>query len=343
MRIAYSNIIQTQYGNLLLLKPEEKSPLLLPANEHKQLVVIDFEYASANTRGAEFANHFTEWCYNYHHPKESHALNEKRYPTPLEQHRFLKTYIQHHPVLEAASPSSAFSMIGGSDNDNPASPTFTKIDSISSISSFKLDSRPPPDSYAEEEKRREQAVENEIQRLSRDIRLWRAANSAVWVAWGLVQAKIPGMEEALSARRQSRQGDVTPTGSPDISKHNITSESSHNDSLLGQRKDSHLQLASDPLSPEIAALAAAAGDKRPEGSEFPFTNVAANASISSSGVEDDEDENAEDDDDDDENYDCLAYAHERALFFWGDVLQSGVVKPEELPEELLRKVKVVEY
>lgn len=32
--------------------------MLLPANEHKQLVVIDFEYASANVPGLEFANHF---------------------------------------------------------------------------------------------------------------------------------------------------------------------------------------------------------------------------------------------------------------------------------------------
>ena len=49
---------QTQYGNLLRLEPKGESPLLHPANEHKQLVVIDFEYASANTRGLEFANHF---------------------------------------------------------------------------------------------------------------------------------------------------------------------------------------------------------------------------------------------------------------------------------------------
>lgn len=49
---------QTQYGNLLRMEPATQSPLLLPANEHKQLVVIDFEYSSANTPGLEFANHF---------------------------------------------------------------------------------------------------------------------------------------------------------------------------------------------------------------------------------------------------------------------------------------------
>lgn len=49
---------QTQYGNILRMMPEGESPLLLPANQHKQLVVIDFEYANANVPGLEFANHF---------------------------------------------------------------------------------------------------------------------------------------------------------------------------------------------------------------------------------------------------------------------------------------------
>ena len=49
---------QTQYGNVLRLEPSGTSPLLQPANEHRQLVVIDFEYASANVPALEFANHF---------------------------------------------------------------------------------------------------------------------------------------------------------------------------------------------------------------------------------------------------------------------------------------------
>jgi choline kinase len=52
------NLRQTQYGNILRMMPEGESPLLLPANQHKQLVVIDFEYANANLPGLEFANHF---------------------------------------------------------------------------------------------------------------------------------------------------------------------------------------------------------------------------------------------------------------------------------------------
>lgn len=40
------------------MTPAGESPLLLPANEHKQLIVIDFEYSNADLPGYEFANHF---------------------------------------------------------------------------------------------------------------------------------------------------------------------------------------------------------------------------------------------------------------------------------------------
>lgn len=49
---------QAQYGNILRMTPSGESPLLQPMNQHKQLVVIDFEYANANVPGLEFANHF---------------------------------------------------------------------------------------------------------------------------------------------------------------------------------------------------------------------------------------------------------------------------------------------
>jgi choline kinase len=41
-----------------MVPDDSESPLLSAANEHKQLVVIDFEYANANVPGLEFANHF---------------------------------------------------------------------------------------------------------------------------------------------------------------------------------------------------------------------------------------------------------------------------------------------
>ncbi|MCJ1379575.1 hypothetical protein MMC17_002677 [Xylographa soralifera] len=273
----------TQYGNLLRLEPSGESPLLLPMNEHKQLVVIDFEYASANTPGLEFANHFTEWCYDYHDSEKAFACNTSAYPTPAEQYRFLKAYVQHRPQ---SNPHASATPL--------ASPS---PDPSSSISAFMLDSRSPPVSYAEEERLRQEEIEKEIQRLTHETRLWRIANSAQWVAWGVVQAKISGMDDALSCEK-------TPTQSPPA------------------------RSTTDPFSPHATAEKPAPVDKRPEG-------LVAEALA--------EDHELPHEEDDEEEFDYLGYAQERAMFFWGDCLGMGFVREEDLPREMLGKVKRVEY
>lgn len=282
MLTGHADHVKTQYGNLLRLEPSGESPLLLPANEHKQLIVIDFEYASANVPGLEFANHFTEWCYDYH-SSTSYALNANRYPKPEEQHRFLKAYVQHRPPVRTRPSMSP--LVGPS----PAT--------SSSISTFMLDSRAPM-AQIEEEKRQDEAMESEVKKLMEETRLWRIANSAQWVAWGIVQAKVPGMDEALEAQKSS-----TPTAEDTITR------------------APQSQLNSDPLSQENEHFARDEHEKRPE---------------SRDDVPEDGQEEAEE-------FDYLGYAQERAMFFWGDVLQIGIVKKEDLPEELLKKVKVVNY
>ncbi|APA12071.1 hypothetical protein sscle_08g068410 [Sclerotinia sclerotiorum 1980 UF-70] len=189
----------TQYGNILRLVPElpvdgsAPSPLLLPMNHHKQLVVIDFEYASANTRGLEFANHFTEWCYNYHAPPPmTWTCDTRNYPTIEEQKRFIRAYINHRPHFNL----HAYSTPKFEGRDAPAG----------SIKEFMLDSRTlaserdmPSSStnlYAEEEARREEETEKQVEEMLREVRMWRLANSAQWVAWGIVQAKVPELDDA---------------------------------------------------------------------------------------------------------------------------------------------------
>ena len=160
-----------------------------------------------------------------------------------------------------------------------------------------LDSRAPM-AQIEEEKRQDEAVESEVKKLVTETRLWRTANSAQWVAWGIVQAKVPGMDEALEAQKNS-----TPKSE---------------DTII-QAPQAHLD--SDPLSQEIGELAQDAHEKRPESRE----------EVPQEGHEEEEE------------FDYLGYAQERAMFFWGDVLQLGIVKSEDLPEELRNKVKVVNY
>jgi choline kinase len=242
----------------------------LPANSHKQLVVIDFEYASANTTGLEFANHFTEWSYNYHDPDHPHAFNEKSFPTIEEQRRFIRAYVMHSPGTKTPNPTS----------------------SSASISNFMLDSRTPTSDYPVEETKRDAAVEEEVDRLMKDALLWRAANSAQWVAWGIVQAKVP----ELDANEEVEKSGPAPV------------------------------LHSDPLSEEGRAASDAALDKRPEGEK-------AEALLDGHVLP----EEAEDEDE----FDYLSYAHQRAMFFWADVLALGVIKKEDLPEEVLKNLKAV--
>lgn len=88
----------TQYGNLLRLLPPPGSPLLRPRNEHKQIVVIDFEYSGANVRGVDIANQFCEWMSDYHHPEHPHFADETKFPTREEQLNLIQGYVEHGSV-----------------------------------------------------------------------------------------------------------------------------------------------------------------------------------------------------------------------------------------------------
>lgn len=49
---------------------------MLPQNAHKQLIVIDFEYANANLVGLEFANHFvSSYLWPAHAQTNNRRLN----------------------------------------------------------------------------------------------------------------------------------------------------------------------------------------------------------------------------------------------------------------------------
>ncbi|KAI1761130.1 kinase-like protein [Hypoxylon sp. FL1150] len=261
----------TQYGNILRVRPDDKkSPLMQPNYEHKQLVVIDFEYSAANTRGLEFANHFTEWCYNYHDEAAPYACDTSAYPTPAEQRRFVRAYVHHRPefphpnastpnltplATPTMAPTSTFS--SGLDSPGPSS--------SSSIKEFMLDSRAPPGGWKEEERRREDLAEAQIDALVDETRLWRVANSAQWVAWGVMQAKIPGFADGAEVV---------------------------------------VEAATQPTA--IAAP---------------------------------EEEEAEGDA---EEFDYLAYAQDRAMFFLGDCVKLGLLREDELSTEVRGRLKYVD-
>ncbi|EAU93424.2 protein kinase subdomain-containing protein PKL/CAK/ChoK [Coprinopsis cinerea okayama7 len=83
----------TQYGNLLKLEDSNEV-----ADEHRQLIVVDFEYAGPNPAAYDIANHFHEWTANYH-GDTPHLLNRARYPTFAERRNFYSAYIHHSNML----------------------------------------------------------------------------------------------------------------------------------------------------------------------------------------------------------------------------------------------------
>ncbi|GAA6043060.1 hypothetical protein JCM8097_005141 [Rhodosporidiobolus ruineniae] len=106
----------TQYGNLLLITPNhpgdqaEEEEIERQARReggaHRRLIVVDFEYAGANARGFDIANHFCEWQADYHHPSLAHSLSAHQpYPTYAERVRFLRAYVGCDGGLDSASPS----------------------------------------------------------------------------------------------------------------------------------------------------------------------------------------------------------------------------------------------
>lgn len=158
-----------------------------------------------------------------------------------------------------------------------------------------LDSRAPPGerySYQEQEAQVEQKIEEETRRLMAETRLWRMASSAFWIAWGIVQAVVPGMPDL-----DDEDDKKAPTGE------------------------------------EAAVLESATKEVRDEAASEQQQN----------GAEAGAAEHEESQGEDEEEFDYLGYAQERAMFLWGDAITLGMIKPEELPEEVRNMVKMVEY
>lgn len=297
--------------------PSGTSPLLLHANEHKQLVVIDFEYAGANVPGLEFANHFSEWCYDYYDPEAPYALTHQLYPTVAEQERFIKAYIMHGTNFP--SSVSTPNMPGG---QNEASAGAGGV--AASLAAFKLDARMPvKDPRRDKERDRniypqrsrtrasssssttstlnnstnledlDQDISSTTQRLMRETRLWRPANTAQWVAWGIVQATIPELaNESGDDESDDQEGKRERGLRPEL-------ESEHDNETTND-------IQSDSGKSE----------KKNAGNDTTTTCVT--------------------------DFDYLSYARDRALLFWGDLVALGIVDEKELPDEVRSRLKMVE-
>jgi choline kinase len=157
---------------------------------------------------------------------------------------------------------------------------------LSSLAPLDLDSTTEADlqGQSEVEKSHEDNLQAELQFLMKQTRLWRVINSAQWVAWGIVQAKVPGMEEAIAAAAAAK----APNGN----------------GPSGGSTGSVVTAAEPPVQPPVDA-----------------------------------------DVDEADEFDYLAYAQDRAMFFWADLLALRLVREDELPPQMVEHIKsrMIEY
>jgi choline kinase len=254
----------------------------------------------------------TEWSYNYHDADYPWRCNTKYYPTLEEQHRFIVSYLMHTPSYRA--PGGAVS--------NPPTPHLGPLPTSASttalaatvapntISAFMLDSRAPPgEKYSEQEAQRERQTEDEARRLMAETKLWRLANSAMWVAWGIVQAHVPGLPDFDAEEKRAA---------------NIEGTAAKLESATAElRAAAEISEEKDKKDGSVSQKDAAGGN------DSTTTDAQSDTDIFKSQ--------------DEEEFDYLAYAQDRAMFLWGDAVRLGMVGVEELPERVRERIKNVEY
>lgn len=184
-----------------------------------------------------------------------------------------------------------------------------------------LDSRASLAQITDREVRNDKALDEKVELLMAEVRLWRIANTAQWTAWGIVQARIAEMEEELARAEEENRNlndmegcsSSGPSGSQDPSQE------------------------SDP----VVVQASSASTTLREGSGAELERENSRSSLPRE--EDDNVSNHSDKSDHSGEFDYLAYAHERAMLFWGDIVGLGILSKDILPEALLPKLKYLDY
>jgi choline kinase len=170
-----------------------------------------------------------------------------------------------------------------------------------------LDSRAPPgEKYSEQEAQRERQTEEESRRLMAETKLWRLANSAMWVAWGIVQAQVPGLPDFEAEEKRANANESA----------------------------AELESATTEMRAEAEAVAKEEKKTGSVSREKVYEKEGAETGAEDADIFKSQDE---------EEFDYLAYAQDRAMFLWGDAIRMGMIKAEELPEDVRQRVRMVEY
>lgn len=183
----------------------------------------------------------------------------------------MSTYLTHRPAVTATM--------------SPLSTPSIRARSATAITPLDLNEGLDGPSWqqAQAEKSYEDDQDAQIRHLMRQARLWRVMNSAQWVAWGIVQAKVPGMEAGIAEMVGGSSSNGADTNGELTHAHNSNGTTTK----------------TPPVDPDIDEVA----------------------------------------------FDYLAYAQDRAMFFWSDLLTLNLVNENEFPAPMVEHLRsrMVEY
>ena len=176
----------------------------------------------------------------------------------------------------------------------------------------------PSADFARDEEERQREVRKEVEHLLWESGLWRLANSAQWIMWGVMQAKIPGLPAELGGQECSESPQLKELQLPDSGV------------VDGDTDSVRVQGVGQRLSAPEQGVGNGVPDAGDVGAEGLVEDAKGKGLEGGIGA-------------DENDFDYLGYSRERAMFFWGDAVKLGIVRMEELPEDLREEIRIVEY
>jgi choline kinase len=315
--------------------PEGESPLLLPANKHKQLVVIDFEYANANLPGLEFANHFVSLasmllCFtDYIH-----------YLLSLDHDTYLNFRLSGRTTT--TTPSTRGVAILSTIRPWKSSIALSAHTSFIPLPTGLPVAQPPTHLHLILDHFRRPVVPPHLLQPLLQTPFQPLCSTHVL----LLERSTPSRKPSASARQKKRpvaswlrpSYGVLPIrlcgivqahvpGLPDFEAEEKRANANENAAEL------------ESATTEIRAEAEAEAEKEKREGIVSQEKVEAKDGAKTEGDQDTDIYKSQDE----EEFDYLAYAQDRAMFLWGDAIRMGMIKAEELPEDVRQRVRMVEY
>lgn len=115
----------------------------------------------------------------------------------------MRAYVNHRPptipeppTATPGTPSATATELNTPESGVVKSTVNTVVDTVAQLRN-PLAAISNGSTSVEDKAKKESEKEEQVERLLKEARWWRAANSAMWTIWGISQAKLPELEELI--------------------------------------------------------------------------------------------------------------------------------------------------